>query len=553
LKFIVAAALAYGLFLYASLPGFVTVLNDDFGYLRSVVATIQHGRPWTDDWLEPWAASFSSLTALLYLLTGNFHFATYGLLAALAGASFLGLALLLRKRGHPAPSAILGAGLVLTFPTLLWKQVEFTGVALHIPCLLWAIWTARQGRWHWFFLCWALALANRQSALAWGIFPAVEILAVLGQRNWPAKRMLHPIGVIGAGLGLFALLRIGLPQTHAQLLLTDHAFEHIDGMQAVRFVAIGIAVFLFSAGIGGAFFFLSRTARGFPARWSGLSFLSSAIVAVFFFVDPRTFFSFEHSGFFGPYGGRYTRLLVAVAALGWLRTGLALDRRLALCALGCLVLPALRAELWDYYLIDVGLLGLLAIRLPPLDGQPAGRPIPPLFFDFARAGLALLVAGTALLQFHFTYRLKLTVDAQTAYVRMTEQALRAGKLEVTEIGHTTIGFIGWYLYPYFVAHEGAEDRGITGFVRYLKADSVEKSTSEPTFSRTSLETTAGGEPRLIETIVHRCAWIFFRRYTLLRGAGANLPPATALDPRAYRRIPFPLDNGEWAKLIARPP
>jgi len=73
-------------------------LNDDFGYLRSVVSTLQRGRLWTDDWLEPWAAGLSLLSALLFKATDSFYFATYGLLALLAAGAFFAAGRLLLAR-----------------------------------------------------------------------------------------------------------------------------------------------------------------------------------------------------------------------------------------------------------------------------------------------------------------------------------------------------------------------------------------------------------------------------------------------------------------------
>src|SRR5215468_1977821 len=61
------------LIIWFSFPPTTIVFNDDFGYLRSIAETIQHGRPWTDDWLEPWAASLSVLSALIFKVTGSFR------------------------------------------------------------------------------------------------------------------------------------------------------------------------------------------------------------------------------------------------------------------------------------------------------------------------------------------------------------------------------------------------------------------------------------------------------------------------------------------------
>jgi hypothetical protein len=133
------AASLFGLFLYGTLPAGVAVYNDDFGYLRSVLETLEHGRPWTNDWLEPWAASFSTLSALVFLAGGDARLAMHGLLGLLGAVGFAAGCALWKARGHRAAPALALAALVSTVPTLLWKSVEFTAFALHLPCLLLAL------------------------------------------------------------------------------------------------------------------------------------------------------------------------------------------------------------------------------------------------------------------------------------------------------------------------------------------------------------------------------------------------------------------------------
>src|SRR4051812_29888375 len=79
-------------------PTSVVPVDDDFGYLRSVIETIQHQRPWTDDWLEPWAASLSLVVAGVHQLTGSFKLATHGVQSVFAGLTFLGCSLILARR-----------------------------------------------------------------------------------------------------------------------------------------------------------------------------------------------------------------------------------------------------------------------------------------------------------------------------------------------------------------------------------------------------------------------------------------------------------------------
>ena len=142
----------FGGLIFLLLPASVITLDDDFGYLRSVVETVRRGRPWTDDWLEPWSASISVLAGLVFRFAGSFKLAIHGTLVAAGVASLVGAVGLFLVRGLHAGRAISFAALLLTFPTLLWKSVEFTGMSLYLPCLLLALGAAERRRWGWFLL-----------------------------------------------------------------------------------------------------------------------------------------------------------------------------------------------------------------------------------------------------------------------------------------------------------------------------------------------------------------------------------------------------------------
>ena len=60
------------------------------------------------------------------------------------------------------------------------------------------------------------------------------------------------------------------------------------------------------------------------------------------------------------------------------------------------------------------------------------------------------------------------------------------------------------------------------------------------------------EPRkLITSEVHPVWWIFRARFTLERATPlANPPPHIPMRLEEYRRVPFPLNDGEWRELIA---
>ena len=96
-----------GALFWLMLPAGVTVMNDDFGYVGSVVETIQRGRPWTDEWLAPWSASLAVCSALLFKLTGSFLVATQGLQAAgVAGAAALAYLLFRDRALAPRAAAV---------------------------------------------------------------------------------------------------------------------------------------------------------------------------------------------------------------------------------------------------------------------------------------------------------------------------------------------------------------------------------------------------------------------------------------------------------------
>lgn len=547
------AAVVFGVLMYFTLPACVVALNDDFGYLRSVVQTLQHGRPWTDDWLEPWAASLSVFSASLYLLTGRFYFATYGLLAVLSAVSFYAFCRLYRERGFSAKIAVLVAGLVFTSPTILWKEIEYTGMALHLPCLLLVIYFAEKKHWGLFLVVWMVAIANRQSALAWLTIPALE-LCLLGLvkpgRSWRAWWPLLLVTL--AGVLWFGLLSLGMNRTHAQVLITSQSLAHINWPQARLTMMVGTVVFLIAVGIGNLLFcFAGRIAR--PRwKWYWLQILISLAGVKLLSVNQAAFISFEHPGYdYGVYSSVYIKIVLGLALAGWLRPGISIDLRKAVYAFSGLGLVSLRSGLWDYYLIDAAILGLLCPRGPaiPVEGDGAQAPYV-RWIAPGVVGLSLLAAGY--FQAQIIYRLKLLfIDHPAAICRVTEESLRHGRLRVDEIGHTNIGYMGWHLQPHYIVREGKQDAGLVGFTRYLKSGSVGLSVSPMRRSSSLAEADNrpdSANPGHIGTGVYPTAWIYFQRYTLNRLQPEPTGPVVADD---FVPCPFPLTNAEWSDLIGQ--
>ncbi|MBE2216359.1 MAG: hypothetical protein IAE82_20970 [Opitutaceae bacterium] len=139
LPWLVPMAAAWAGVVFMLLPDTIIPYDDDVGYLRSVVHTLQHGRPWTDDWLEPWAASLSAVTAALIRLTGSFSVEVESVLVVCAGLSVVLGVMLSMRRGVSWPGAVLSALVLLSFPTVLWKQTQFTSLAIYLPAMLGAL------------------------------------------------------------------------------------------------------------------------------------------------------------------------------------------------------------------------------------------------------------------------------------------------------------------------------------------------------------------------------------------------------------------------------
>jgi hypothetical protein len=543
-------ALAGGALVGLVLPAGVIVINDDFGYLGSVIETLRRGRPWTDEWLEPWSASLAGLSALTYKLTGSFRLAIQGIQVAGAAAAVAGAWLLFRSRGLSPRAAQVAALLALLAPALLWKFTEYTGMVLYLPCLLWAAWAAGERRWGLFFVVWLLAVSTRQSALAWLALPAWALLEGFRQPGAGRSAWLRPGLVLVLGVFAFASLMATMNVTRAQREITQHLWEHLPAGALGRNFAFGLAIAAIHAGIGSLLLGLSSSGAIAPDRPMRriLVVLGVAAVAVTFLPAARELFH-EHSGYEGWSGQLYSHALIAAGLGGWLLVRNAWRGDFSFAAFAALSLVLLRREVWDYYFADVAIFALLAAV--PVRESPA----PATVLRWPRmAGVA--AAGT-LAFFHLgaAYRLKCRVDEDWANCVVTENALRAGVLQPDEIGHTPFGFVGWKLHRHYLTHEGRDSPDLGGFSHYIRPGATELHFSPRRFWRDSrsLRPPDGAEAaRVLGTGIYRVGWFWHVRCALLRAPSATPPARVPLDPATAPGRRLPLDDREWRDFLARP-
>lgn len=541
-----AGGIVFGFLLLALFPAGVPALNDDFGYFRSVIQTLQHGRPWTDAWLEPWSASFTLISAAFYSITHSFYFCTYGLLCFFGALGFFASMALFRSRVNSWPFAAACAASLLTSPTLLWKMVEFTGVALYLPCLLGAVLFAERKQWGRFAILWLIALASRQSAVVWGVLPAIELIrSIRKPRPSRGKALWTCSFVLFSGVALFLILKLVMNKTYAQSVKTDTVLAHWSGSNSIRIALIGLGIFLVSAGVARYLIHITRPLYVNILNWRGLVVAFGAIGIVYLVSKPELqFLQIEHTLFNGPIGTCYLLVLVGIATVGWLTKGIALRVDYLLGALASLALICLREQVWDYYYIDIVVFGLFSPAIQPIVSDEANT-------NRLKAMAPLAILGAC--NIIFFLEIKTVLDRGWALCEITETALRANKLTRAELSFAPFGYGGWHLFPYYINHEGKNSSGLDGFGQYFIPGAIEVGQGYSKilhiFPRFRHEP-PGDRTHLVAWGSYRYLWLFRAKFFLLRFRTlSDSPPLSPLPEKNTDFSIFPLNDREWSEFL----
>jgi hypothetical protein len=535
---IALGAFGFGAFLWAFAPHHVICFNDDVGYLRSVVATLQRGRPWTDDFLEPWAWSLSVTVAAIYRLTGHFTFAVLGVQIAASVASFIFAAKAAAENTRSWTISLLLPLAVLLFPTALWKQAEFTALVLYLPALLAAVWSARQERWALFTVATMVGLGCRQSAIAWLALP---VGCVIRDGSRRARRSIAaPLAAAGVGVTWAVALWHFANRTHAQVRVTGGVFRAFDLHCLTTNVVIAAWILVTAAGIvslvadpAGR---RSTGARRFTERVVG-----AALLATLSFVARGVPLSYEHPLFDVAFGAWFLRGIVALAAVGWWMQAPRMPAVFVGGAAAVLALPVLRGELWDYYLIDaVVMVGWGVLATVDRSSEAPQRLWPVVL---GRVALVGIVAGELVL----SSPLKRSLDERAGACVVLEHALRARWMKPTELSHAPFGFVAWHLFPYYVAHEGRASADLAGFGMYVAQRAVDVGVDDLPRGAAA---PANPDPAHPFAEIRPHGWLTRAAFWLQRREDP-IPPRVALDEAAYRELPFPLNDVEWRALIDR--
>lgn len=559
-------AIGFGLLIWMLLPRVVVVIDDDFGYLRSVVETCQRGRPWTYEWLTPWAASMSILAATLFKITGRFSFAIHFSLALAASLGFLGLTRYLACNGISRGKACLIAFLLLGSPTVLFMLVMFTSVALYLGCLWMCVHFARQKRWSWFYLFWLIGLAARQSAVVWLALPGWAVVFELWRtKSWFPKDRVSwaPLAVIfGGGLALL-VMKLGMNPTYGQAIVAAST----KGLH-LKSNALAWSLLALVAGYGWSCF--ASLFCNAESRYAALVDLRSRqrLIALVPFCTLgflgahwfHTKITATHSAYSDPFAAYWFGLVGITAALGIVLNPIKPRWEMLIAGLGATALLSLYGGTFDYYYIDPFFWGF-ASAVVAVNGTEAMPPSK----SAAGAGWVLAsIMGLCLVWNLRCYvRQKYELDRVAALNQVYEQAVRSGTIKPHEIGLSPFGYVGWRFEHYFHTHEGKDSPDLGGFINCIdgwngkQGMAVEVELPKP-FNRDrgwipTHNNALLGKSREAETITKlrtRILWSYKATYLLKRMPGAMPRDGKiAIDYSDYEDRPFPLNDAEWRMLI----
>lgn len=521
--------------------------DDDFGYLQSVVETIQRGRIWTSDWLEPWGASLTVLSALAFKVSGSMTFAVQGVLALLAMCSVAPLSNILARRRYGAATSVLSAVAFLSLPPLLWKQTQFTSVAICIPALLFALLAAEQRRWVLFTLAFLPALAARQSSIAWIALPLFSAIEGLYGPNGRAKSCwIVPFVVVLISVAAYGTLGAVMNDTYAQRVMTKAMWTDLNSIRIARGLAVSASVCLTCMGIGGLLIrcFVRKAEHDGPRRSRYISASAAAALLIAFIFRDALHVQLELPLREATQDGRYLSAFLVLGVCGWAIGGFRIRAAYGAAAVAAGSLVALRGEIWDYYLLDVGVFAFLAAE--PQD--PGSGPLRRSRVTATAVGIALLAA--ALWQnWIVAARVKRVIDGCYAHTVLCEHALRVGRIRADELSIAPFGFQGWHVFPHFTRTIGRDGRYIADFTLFLRQAALRVETRAAPSDRIG-EVVVYRDGPVVASGVFRAVWIETHEFELHVSAAGSSASVVPLDSDYEHRV-FPLDETEWRSLAGQ--
>lgn len=415
------------------LPDFVITKSDEFGYLQSVILTIQQGRVITSDFLAPFNCALSILSGCVYILTNNFYLATSGVLFVFSLFNFFLLKRIVEPHVSEEKFASWLSFSICISPLLVYRSAEYSGVLISLTLFYLALLCHRNQRWFWFYIVVFVSYSNRQSALYLLFLPGIHFL-----QDWTSNRRINYKLIVFTILFGLAMLWLGktLNPTYAQVKVTDRVFEEFNLVRSVNsFLGVfSIVFFLIEVG-------LLITTRKFPKlSWIGVGFtlvfltsvvlrsneplLQIDILTISLFTDmlPSTF--------------QLMVLLLMVFGLLFFDYSKILKHYVAFGLVGAYtLLLSIRGVLWDYYLLEPMLCVILLLGVPHIEKM--------LKLKLFRC---IYIGGCLL---HIVL-LRSLIDISEIKLLAQEELFRNRKTDTHNFTNPTFGYCGWKSFSCFV-------------------------------------------------------------------------------------------------------
>ncbi|MFZ4768115.1 MAG: hypothetical protein ACOYMN_24470, partial [Roseimicrobium sp.] len=545
-----------------ALPNMVITMDDDFWYLRSVIETAQRGRPWTAEWLTPWAASSSTLSALLLSLTGSMQFAVHANLIVAGGMAFYGLTAHFLALGWGVTrSALLGFAL-LALPSLFFMHLMFTSVGLYMGCLWLCAWFGLRRNWLCFTIFWCIGVAARQSAVAWLALPCWALLQALWTHRssaWTKTEFRKPFLVLCTASIWVVALMLTMNKTMGQKL----SFGQMEQTLSLQRLGVPVVLSLFSLLTGFGWSGIAALVGGdqtrrplFTGWWAAVATPLAATAGALSAQWGFTHILATHPCYGDPFAPWFFLLLGAAAGAGLVLRSRSVRADALLAALGSCCLVVLYGGTFDYHYNDVLLWGFLA-GLPMTGASADALQTTPWPWRSALGWAALLLLCAWNL---YCYpKLKLQQDRMAGLNRLYEKAFREGKLRPHEAGQITFGHCGWVFEDYYAHTDRQKIPTIGGFVNYTDSWDGRRGTGVLTehfkpissyrewFPRHNNRKLADSKAVVrVAAIQAPILWKHRARYSLMMAPREGPRPGQwDIDYGKFKPNPFPLNDAEW--------
>jgi len=517
-----------GLFILALPHQIVAIKSDDFGYILSITDSIARHRPVTNGWLAPLGASNTVTSIIIYFLTGSFYAATYGALLIYAGLFCALLYCNLRPQLPPVRAAAIVLAVAIC-PVIFYKLSDFTSSAQGWVLFLAALLAFRNGKTALFAFLVVAAFANRQNYI--GLF-AMPIWAFAMTYYRDRKIDGKDMAIVLAGMvACFLVLKV-VPANffRGHFMSSFYTFEPVSTLtHAATYLFCFLCFHTAGTLVRGGLKALSLPSR----RWPFMALCATALFLIARYAGAFEIIRFEAT----PFKDMRPLLSVILALVFSAGAVFAPIQKLVKEPMfwgfvGLYCTSAISPTIWDYYMVEAALFGLvMGSREAPATPVTA-QGIPWLIVPYA--------AGCLIWIFSFARDVSQNERQIIAY----ETLLRSGAIQLNEISRDSFGYCQYklydfaaseYLHKYKSGFPYPDCGAFLGGSTVIVAPSGHRVTASANV--TCQELPLSGLPAQSLAALNESA---------LR---CQAPAAPAKLDSRFRGRPFPLSDAEWREFI----